>query len=781
MSSALQIRKPNTNTNTNTGSALQLAPEFKPSTSSSTSSTNKLCRNVLIYGQCRFEATGCIYSHDTNAAQPPSPTPQSSTPLSVASAANAAVFVPSTPAPAPAPSPAPPTPMGTLGGPATLEFVPRRVETPALSEDMPFFSPPTPAGVKQPQQLHHQAQMTPHQDYLQHHHQQQQEDMHEYFAHAMDLNATDGVVPGEWMPPVPSGMEGPAELYDYHHQQQHSQQGNGNEYYSQHPHPHPHQMGMGMGVGVGQHGHGHGHAMAGFGTRHPLQYHLYHPPSLSHLPSTHNSFFLPASLHQHLTTKSEATHMAPSVDMKLPEEVGGYVGLLPLDKKTTTATTTTETVGENWLGYKTSVYKAWKVAPGLGVNAGLNGDGRAYVLRRVEGFRLQHESAITSVEKWTRIRHPSIVQIREAFTTRAFGDHSLVFVYDFHPLSQTLYEAHLSPNATSPPNPWSTSHSLISGAGGSFGSLGITGQGQGGSQRNSPTPFRRGQQQQQAAGAGLAAAASSVGGGGGGGIGITERVLWSYIVQLSSAIRVIHSSGLAVRNLDPTKILVTGRHRVRLGAVGSLEVLVWDGQGNVAGYQQDDLLSLGKLFITLCCGTMSAMHNLPKSVDHISRVYSPDVKNVILYLLSKPNPRKSIDEVVGLLGGRVLDEFNSSLGAEDVLESELMRELENGRLVRLLTKFGFINERPEFDHDPRWAETGDRYLIKLFRDFVFHQVDENGRPVTDLSHVITCLNKLDAGVDEKIMLISRDEQSCLIVSYREVKNCIESAYLDLTR
>jgi hypothetical protein len=37
-----------------------------------------------------------------------------------------------------------------------------------------------------------------------------------------------------------------------------------------------------------------------------------------------------------------------------------------------------------------------------------------------------------------------------------------------------------------------------------------------------------------------------------------------------------------------------------------------------------------------------------------------------------------------------------SLGsAVDRLECELMSELENGRLVRLLAKFGFINERPE--------------------------------------------------------------------------------------
>ena len=71
-----------------------------------------------------------------------------------------------------------------------------------------------------------------------------------------------------------------------------------------------------------------------------------------------------------------------------------------------------------------------------------------------------------------------------------------------------------------------------------------------------------------------------------------------------------------------------------------------------------------------------------------------------------------------------------------------MSELENGRLVRLLCKFGFINERPEFARDPRWSETGDRYIIKLFRDYVFHQVDEHGNPVVNLGHVLTCLNKV---------------------------------------
>lgn len=42
----------------------------------------------------------------------------------------------------------------------------------------------------------------------------------------------------------------------------------------------------------------------------------------------------------------------------------------------------------------------------------------------------------------------------------------------------------------------------------------------------------------------------------------------------------------------------------------------------------------------------------------------------------------------------------------------------------------------------RWSETGDRYIVSLFRDYVFHQVDEAGNPVVNLTHVITCLNKV---------------------------------------
>jgi len=142
---------------------------------------------------------------------------------------------------------------------------------------------------------------------------------------------------------------------------------------------------------------------------------------------------------------------------------------------------------------------------------------------------------------------------------------------------------------------------------------------------------------------------------------------------------------------------------------------------------------------------------------------------------------QSIDDVLVKMNSRVVQEMDAAQSYNDELENQLRGELENGRLVRLLSKLGFINERPDFGHESRWSETGDRYIIKLFRDFVFHQVDEMGRPVVNMSHVLMCLNKLDAGTEERIMLISRDVQSCLVVSYKEVKGCIEQTFSELIK
>lgn len=70
--------------------------------------------------------------------------------------------------------------------------------------------------------------------------------------------------------------------------------------------------------------------------------------------------------------------------------------------------------------------------------------------------------------------------------------------------------------------------------------------------------------------------------------------------------------------------------------------------------------------------------------------------------------------------------------------------------MRLLVKLAMVNERPDDNGSLSWSDTGDRYILRLFRDFVFHQKDAQGQNVTDLGHVIDALAKLDVGDAEEV-------------------------------
>ncbi|MGH0172665.1 UNVERIFIED_CONTAM: hypothetical protein FKN15_063484 [Acipenser sinensis] len=267
---------------------------------------------------------------------------------------------------------------------------------------------------------------------------------------------------------------------------------------------------------------------------------------------------------------------------------------------------------------------------------------------------------------------------------------------------------------------------------------------------------------------------------------LPESLIWAYIVQLSSALRSIHTAGLACRVMDPTKILITGKTRLRVNCVGIFDVLTFDNsQTNplalMAQYQQADLISLGKVVLALACNSLAGIQreNLQKAMELVSINYSSDLKNLILYLLTEQNRLRSVNDIMPMIGARFYTQLDASQMRNDVIEEDLAKEVQNGRLFRLLAKLGTINERPEFQKDPTWSETGDRYLLKLFRDHLFHQVTEAGTPWIDLSHIVSCLNKLDSGVPEKISLVSRDEKSILVVTYADLKRCFESTFQEL--
>lgn len=66
-----------------------------------------------------------------------------------------------------------------------------------------------------------------------------------------------------------------------------------------------------------------------------------------------------------------------------------------------------------------------------------------------------------------------------------------------------------------------------------------------------------------------------------------------------------------------------------------------------------------------------------------------------------------------------------------------------------------------FNLDPTWSETGDRYMLKLFRDYLFHQVTEEGRPWLDMSHIVQTLNKLDSGSSDTVSYLFYDNETSL--------------------
>lgn len=456
--------------------------------------------------------------------------------------------------------------------------------------------------------------------------------------------------------------------------------------------------------------------------------------AMAHLaPNADTSYYISNQLRLEIQHKNNLTLLQPDPNLypDLPLEVDNYHELVPLEPLP--AVPKTHLI----IPYQTSTYKATHIKTGL-----------RYCLRRVHGFRLANSKCMVLVDMWKKLNHSNIIQLREVFTTKAFGDQSMVFVYDYHPDSETLLARHFS------------SPEAVNGYTDSFSS-----------NPNAPRPYSHSKnsllRQQHT---------SSM---------LPETTIWSYVIQLTGALAVVHAANLAIRVLDPSKVLLTGRLRLQLSSTGILDLLTFDSSSNnplslIPHYQQEDLTALGKLILALACRSLIAVQrdNLQTSLDLMSRTYSADLRNVILYLLTTKQVRNVVD-LMPMIGARYYSQLDTVQYHNDILQSELAKEMENGRLCRLLVKLGTINERPELNMDPSWSETGDRYMLKLFRDHIFHQVTEDGRPFLDMAHVIHCLNKLDAGTHEKVCLMSRDEQSVLVVTYAELKACLDQSFAEI--
>lgn len=446
------------------------------------------------------------------------------------------------------------------------------------------------------------------------------------------------------------------------------------------------------------------------------------------------SFFVSQQIKMELQ-RQQVVANARTIDESLPANVDSYHSLCCLDGSNESQQS------QSMLGYVSSCYKAI-----------CSKDGFTYCLRRIHGYRLFNPKAFGVVEKWKKIQNTNIVPLIKVFTTKAFGDTSLIFVYSYFPGAETLLKRHFAPNS----------------GGGQYNQ----------NSKSSHHPLWTPKHQYS-----MPVPAQKV---------IPERLLWNYIIQLTGAMRLCHSLGLSCHIIDPSKVLLIGNARLRINCVGILDVLTNDANATSAAtvqhYQHEDLLALGKLVLALSCYSLDAVHqdNIQQSLDFVAKNYSSDLKTLIWHLLSSQRPSgnhapKSINDVMPVIGARFYNQLDAIQGRYDILERELSKELDSERILRILAKLGTILERPEFNMDHEWSETGDRYLLKLFRDYVFHQVTETGAPWIDLAHIVSCINKLDAGSTERICLTSRDEHSVLVVSYHDLKACLETAFNDLTQ
>jgi PAB-dependent poly(A)-specific ribonuclease subunit 3 len=269
---------------------------------------------------------------------------------------------------------------------------------------------------------------------------------------------------------------------------------------------------------------------------------------------------------------------------------------------------------------------------------------------------------------------------------------------------------------------------------------------------------------------------------------LAENVLWSIISQLVSAIRVVHANNLAVRTLDMAHVMSTmdptaSHLRVRLNCLGIVDTLEFETRKHVGDLQQQDIRNLGWLTLSLASGTevnpQAESSTIQGCDSFVGQQYSRELHNLVMTLIrSSPRPPTIVD-VSRAIFQRAFEEQDAVYRSLDLNARLLSAEYDSARALRLLMKLGFINERPEFGPNRRWAQSGDCYVLTLFRDFVFHQADDMGNPVMDLGHVVTALNKLDAADPEKIVLVSRDGKSMMVVTYADVARCLENAYIEL--
>jgi len=251
---------------------------------------------------------------------------------------------------------------------------------------------------------------------------------------------------------------------------------------------------------------------------------------------------------------------------------------------------------------------------------------------------------------------------------------------------------------------------------------------------------------------------------------LPEPWIWSIATQLVSAIRVVHTAThpLACRTIHLNHILLTtplsssalsgnqqqhqdGRHlSVHINCIGVVDALEFEARKSMTDLKQQDIRDFGHVLLALATGTelspppTSGANGGPGNLQHLNGTatyeaslgrceafirqhYSRELHALIMSMCTisnsvtngNVNNNPTIHDVARVFfASRAFDELDATTVSMDRLSTALSREYESGRALRLMLKLAFINERPEFGMaNERWSESGDAYILKLFRDY----------------------------------------------------------------
>lgn len=368
------------------------------------------------------------------------------------------------------------------------------------------------------------------------------------------------------------------------------------------------------------------------------------------------------------------------------------------------------------LGYLSSVLKATS-----------SRDGLTYAVRRVDGLTAHKPSLVAILQAWGALKSPHVVPLRDAFVARVSdmpgagggAGQALFFVHDYLPGAVSIAER-------------------------------VVGAGQPGAPSTPALP---------------------------------ESVLWMWACQLALGLKAVHAAGLALRCINAAHVLIGEFQRVRFACAGVMDVLEVESPSTRAEQQAADVAALGRLLLSMSVrwDVQAAPAASQEEASAVAMAAAQKTYSAawVQMLQAALEPSCTAAALVVQLAPAMAASLDTAFAQADGLHAALAASQSSARLFRTAVKLGQITERPEHAGDPAWSDTGPRYALKLFRDFVFHQVDESGRPVLDAAHVVESLTRLDLGDRTPVLLSSRDGENLLVASYETLRRNMNEAYNSL--